>query len=125
MKAVLEFPFARIFLLIAGTALLFTITYKTLEPNDDPHRCRAVLQTGHWADPDTKHHVGDGLPFRKWRPNGCLLHDYNGEEIRQCLRGRTVMFFGDSTVRQVTYATSVKVRAIEWRSPARRAAEMM
>ena len=87
-------------LLVASLLLLLTILYRTFFfQDDDPYRCRAVLETGHWAD--TPDEEGNRDPFDKWRVNGCMFHQYTSADIRQCFQGRHVVFSGDSTTRQV------------------------
>ncbi|BGP52441.1 hypothetical protein JCM10450v2_008419 [Rhodotorula kratochvilovae] len=61
----------------------------------DRHHCKALLNEGRWLD--DKH--------TSWQPDGCMLHPYTPKQVGQCLEGRTVVFIGDSTVRQVFYAT--------------------
>lgn len=95
--------FSRVPLLVAGILLLLTIFYRTLLlQDDDPYRCRAVLETGHWAD--TPDQDGNQYPYEKWRVDGCMLHQYTSADIRQCFEGGHVVFSGDSTTRQVLYA---------------------
>ncbi|KAM0747163.1 Cas1p-domain-containing protein [Meredithblackwellia eburnea MCA 4105] len=61
----------------------------------DPHQCQSLLNTGRWLDADHK----------QWQPQGCMLHPYSKKDVNECLQGRHVVFIGDSTVRQVFYAT--------------------
>lgn len=57
----------------------------------DRHHCKALLNEGRWLD--DKH--------TSWQPDGCMLHPYTPKQVGQCLDGRSVVFIGDSTVRQV------------------------
>ncbi|GAA5929765.1 uncharacterized protein JCM15063_004242 [Sporobolomyces koalae] len=65
-----------------------------VQDSGDRHHCRALLNTGRWLD--SSHST--------WQPEGCMLHPYTPKQVGQCLQGRTVVFMGDSTVRQVFYA---------------------
>lgn len=96
---------SRVVLLIGGTLLLLTITYRTfLHQDDDPYRCRAVKDTGYWADPVSQvNNLTSHTPFKDWRVKGCIFHEYESEEIRQCMQGRYALTSGDSTTRQVAF----------------------
>lgn len=37
----------------------------------------------------------------KWYPLHCVVHRFSTEEIRECLEGKTIHFYGDSTGKQV------------------------
>ncbi|KAM0328115.1 hypothetical protein ACHAQA_005518 [Verticillium albo-atrum] len=95
---------SRVLLIFSGALLLAAVTWKTLTPDDDPYRCRALQETGNWVDP--KNENGDRLPFKTWQPQGCLLHKYSSADIRQCMDGRHIVFAGDSTTRQVAYGVA-------------------
>lgn len=43
------------------------------------------------------------MPFKQWQPDGCLFHQYTSADIRQCMEGRSILFSGDSTTREVVY----------------------
>ncbi|KAI5477499.1 O-acetyltransferase [Pseudohyphozyma bogoriensis] len=62
----------------------------------DRHHCKALLNEGRWLD---------AAPHKLWQPEGCMLHQYTPAQATTCLNGRHVVFIGDSTVRQVFYAT--------------------
>lgn len=64
---------------------------------DDRHHCKALLNEGRWLD--SKH--------TSWQPEGCMLHPYKPKEVGTCLEGRSVVFIGDSTVRQVFCESAV------------------
>ncbi|BGP11949.1 hypothetical protein JCM10049v2_007869 [Rhodotorula toruloides] len=66
-----------------------------IQDSGDRHHCKALLNEGRWLD--DKH--------TSWQPDGCMLHPYTPKQVGQCLEGRSVVFIGDSTVRQVFYAT--------------------
>ncbi|KAM0427870.1 hypothetical protein ACHAPT_007329 [Fusarium lateritium] len=83
--------------------LLVAVILNGFSPNDDPYRCKALLgdgvRNGSWLHhPDSN---GDRKPFTNWQPDGCMLHTYTSDEIRQCMDGRHMVFSGDSTTRQV------------------------
>ncbi|RSL92085.1 hypothetical protein CDV31_015304 [Fusarium ambrosium] len=83
--------------------LLVAVILNGFSPNDDPYRCKALLgdgiRNGSWLHhPDSN---GDRKPFTNWQPDGCMLHKYTGDDIRQCMDGRRIVFSGDSTTRQV------------------------
>ncbi|GAA6042735.1 hypothetical protein JCM8097_005556 [Rhodosporidiobolus ruineniae] len=67
----------------------------SIQDSGDRFHCRALLNDGRWLD--DKH--------TSWQPDGCMLHPYTPKQATQCLEGRNVVFVGDSTVRQVFYAT--------------------
>ncbi|BGP21038.1 hypothetical protein JCM10213_002927 [Rhodosporidiobolus nylandii] len=67
-----------------------------IQDSGDRYHCRALLNDGRWLDGD-KH--------TSWQPDGCMLQPYTPKQVGQCLEGRSVVFVGDSTVRQVFYAT--------------------
>ncbi|EKJ79148.1 hypothetical protein FPSE_00749 [Fusarium pseudograminearum CS3096] len=81
---------------------LISISLKTFLPGDDPYRCRAVQRTGRWIDPPDEQ--GNRDPFHQWQPDGCILHQYDSNDIRQCTEGRHITVVGDSTSRRVAYA---------------------
>ncbi|KAI4259027.1 MAG: hypothetical protein LQ352_000924 [Teloschistes flavicans] len=76
---------------------------------DDPYKCDALLTRGHWLDPPTEPYLLH--PFEKWQPPGCLMHEYTGKDIRSCLDRRVVLYVGDSTARQLFWATAKKLNA--------------
>lgn len=81
--------------------IILGITINHLDLSDDPYRCKALMQEGSWLNaPDDN---GSRAPFTKWQPQGCMLHEYQKEEIVDCMEGRHMLFFGDSTTRQIFY----------------------
>lgn len=67
--------------------------------NEDPYRCGALLKNGSWLhEPNEK---GDRKPFTNWQPDGCMLRQYDAQDIKDCIGDRHVVFSGDSTTRQV------------------------
>ncbi|KAL8839007.1 MAG: hypothetical protein Q9170_001938 [Blastenia crenularia] len=76
---------------------------------DDPFKCHALLTRGHWLDPPSEPYLT--RPFRQWQPPGCMMHDYTGKDIQKCLGGQRILFVGDSTTRQLFWATAKKLNA--------------
>lgn len=70
--------------------------------SDDRHHCKALLNEGRWLD--DKH--------SSWQPDGCMLHPYKPKEVGTCLQGRSVVFIGDSTTRQV-FCASLSLHSVE------------
>ncbi|WXC58098.1 hypothetical protein SNK03_003997 [Fusarium graminearum] len=98
----MELPLSRIISTVFAILFVISVSLKTLFPGDDPYRCRAVQQTGRWIDPPDE--KGHRYPFRQWQPDGCIFHDYDSKDIRQCTEGRRIVVVGDSTSRHVAYA---------------------
>ncbi|KAH6981354.1 10 TM acyl transferase domain found in Cas1p-domain-containing protein [Ilyonectria sp. MPI-CAGE-AT-0026] len=91
----------RILPILWAVLLLAAVAYRAVASDNDPYRCRAALETGQWIDhPDEN---GDRMPFKQWQPDGCLFHQYTSADIRQCMEGRSILFSGDSTTREVVY----------------------
>ncbi|KAF5611645.1 o-acetyltransferase CAS1 [Fusarium subglutinans] len=94
-------------LLTTFSVLLFTLfAFNTLLPSDDPYRCQPLLGSngryGSWIN--TPNENGSRAPFTNWQPEGCMLHHYTPDDIKQCMGDRPLLFSGDSTVRQVYWA---------------------
>ena len=104
----MSFPSSRVFSTVLAVIFIAGIFLKSLLPNDDPYRCRAVQTTGRWIDPPDE--KGHRYPFHQWQPDGCVFHQYNSNDIRQCTEGRRIVVVGDSTSRHVAYAFSRLVR---------------
>ncbi|GKU07657.1 unnamed protein product [Fusarium langsethiae] len=85
------------------TIFLAAITLKTLYPGNDPYRCRAIQNSGRWIDP-IRDEQGNRDPFRQWQPDGCILSQYESEDIRRCTEGRSIVISGDSTSKHVARA---------------------
>jgi N-acetylneuraminate 9-O-acetyltransferase len=47
--------------------------------------------------------------FHKWQPQGCLLFEYKAEDIKKCAEDKRLVFVGDSTTRQIFWATAKKL----------------
>ncbi|KAL8885179.1 MAG: hypothetical protein Q9215_006929 [Flavoplaca cf. flavocitrina] len=56
------------------------------------------MTRGHWIE-----------PYQRWQPPGCLMHQYTGKDIRACLNGQRIVYIGDSTIRQLFWATAKKL----------------
>lgn len=60
-----------------------------------------MLNEGQWLD--------EGLSSPKtlanWQPDGCMIQDYNYDKVTSCLKGRTLVFSGDSIVRRMYFNT--------------------
>ncbi|KAJ4129022.1 hypothetical protein NW768_007551 [Fusarium equiseti] len=100
----MDFSSSRVVSTILAVLLLAGISFKSFLPNDDPYRCRAVQNTGRWIDPPDED--GHRYPFSQWQPDGCVFHQYDSSDIRQCTEGRRIVVVGDSTSRHVAYAFS-------------------
>ncbi|KAL8807674.1 MAG: hypothetical protein Q9200_004574 [Gallowayella weberi] len=74
---------------------------------DDPYKCRALLTRGHWLDPPEESYTSKH--FEKWQPSGCMMHEYTGKDVRVCLKGQQIIYVGDSTTRQLFWATAKKL----------------
>ncbi|OCL01552.1 Cas1p-domain-containing protein [Glonium stellatum] len=73
----------------------------------DPYKCGALLRDGQWLDsPELE---PSRRPFQNWQPPGCMLHEYKGPEIAICAGSGKMLFVGDSTIRQVFWATAKKI----------------
>ncbi|KAM5344343.1 hypothetical protein ACJ41O_012880 [Fusarium nematophilum] len=91
----------RVLALCLTLVVLMGITINQLNLSDDPYRCKALLQDGSWLNaPDAN---GSRAPFTNWQPQGCMMHKYKKEDIVDCMEGRHMFFYGDSTTRQIFY----------------------
>lgn len=78
----------------------------------DQYKCSAALSTGVWLDDPSSSRSTS--PFKKWQPQGCMLRNYNSKGVSTCLggeRGQGAAFVGDSTVREVFWATARKLNS--------------
>ncbi|KAM5341770.1 hypothetical protein ACJ41O_014801 [Fusarium nematophilum] len=99
---------ARILPIVFSFLLVAAVVLNGVFPKDDPYRCKALLgdgvRNGSWLHaPDEN---GDRKPFTNWQPDGCMLHKYSPADIKQCIGDRHLVFSGDSTTRQVFWATA-------------------
>ena len=77
----------------------------------DPNKCDALLTHGRWLDHLEGPHLNGAGP--NWQPAGCMMHEYTAKDISACLTSRKIVFVGDSTTRQVFWATAKKLEIIE------------
>lgn len=85
--------------LLATLVVACGILINYLNLSDDPYRCNSLLHDGTWLDqPDEN---GNRDPFEHWQPRGCMMHEYDNDDIKDCMEGRHMVFFGDSTTRQI------------------------
>ncbi|WOO76810.1 putative O-acetyltransferase CAS1 [Vanrija pseudolonga] len=78
----------------------------------DPYHCGALLTEGKWLDPGT---------YKNWQPEGCYQKPAGAAGLASCLsspgahspgaRDRRILFVGDSSVRQLFFATVRSVNA--------------
>lgn len=80
------------------------LTRNLFDPPDpsDRYQCSSLLTSGQWLD-DERSKPG---ALANWQPDGCMLSSYTPKNAYKCLSGRRVVFAGDSTVRQLFYATA-------------------
>ncbi|KAI4105693.1 MAG: hypothetical protein L6R37_002592 [Teloschistes peruensis] len=91
-------------------AILYCVVYRQYWLDaDDHYKCHALLTRGHWLDPPTEPYLSHS--FENWQPPGCLMHEYTGKDIRTCLAGQNILYIGDSTARQLFWATAKKLNA--------------
>ncbi|SCO81672.1 uncharacterized protein FRV6_05885 [Fusarium oxysporum] len=114
---------ARFLPIVFCLVLLGSLTFHNVYPSDDPYRCRALLgeseRNGSWIHaPDE---TGARKPFTNWQPDGCMLHHYTAQDIKDCMGDRHLVFSGDSTTRQIYWGTARlldRKRAMEGRKKA-------
>lgn len=71
------------------------------------YHCNKLLHQGQFLDsPDRS---PERRPFHDWQVPGCLVHDYTTSDIADCNEDGQVLFIGDTTVRQVFWATARKL----------------
>ncbi|KAA6412090.1 MAG: hypothetical protein FRX48_04240 [Lasallia pustulata] len=97
----------RVLLIFAfGLALAVLYRYFWLDTMD-PHKCVALLTQGRWLD--APHELNAEQSFRNWQVPGCLVHEYKARDISSCLKSQRIVYIGDSTVRQIFWATAKKL----------------
>ncbi|KAL7275178.1 hypothetical protein RUND412_001899 [Rhizina undulata] len=69
----------------------------------DPFKCGALLNGGEWLDQPPLD--SDNIPT-KWQPPGCITRKYTTQDISSCFQKRRAVFVGDSTIRQIFWATA-------------------
>lgn len=73
---------------------------------NDRYGCGALLHHGHWLGTSLSR---DQQLFRNWQPPGCMIHEYDAKDISSCLESRSIVFVGDSTTRNIFWATTEKL----------------
>ncbi|KAI9791389.1 MAG: hypothetical protein M1816_003956 [Peltula sp. TS41687] len=95
-----------LFCFTLGIAIAALYRYCWIDARD-PFKCDALLNHGRWLDPSNGPYLG--RPLQNWQPPGCMLHNYQANSVISCLDSRKVVFIGDSTIRQVFWATAKKL----------------
>lgn len=108
VKLPFRVPISNLVSLLITLVILIGIISNFSQVGDDPYRCKALLHEGSWLDRPAKGGVRDR--FTRWQPRGCMMHEYSKEDIQECMEGRHMVFFGDSTSRQVFWAMARLVR---------------
>jgi N-acetylneuraminate 9-O-acetyltransferase len=65
-------------------------------------KCKAFFKKAKWLDTPSS-------LSSNWQPRGCMLYNYQSNDIQSCLREQRVVFIGDSTTRQVFLALARKL----------------
>lgn len=74
---------------------------------EDPYKCSALRDRGHWLAASDD---GSGsYKHQSWQPPGCMMHDYNQDDIVICLTNQRLVFIGDSSTRQIFEAVVEKL----------------
>ncbi|KAI0180363.1 10 TM acyl transferase domain found in Cas1p-domain-containing protein [Hypoxylon sp. FL1284] len=86
---------------VALVVILQRYLYYSSPARDDPYRCQALLRDRAWSP-------AVPVDSRKPEPTDCLTVEYSedGDSLQPCLRGRRIVFVGDSTIRQVFLAAT-------------------
>lgn len=77
-------------------------TYQQFGDCHDMDKCKALFEKGKLLDTPSS-------LSSNWQPRGCMLYNYQSNDIQSCLREQTVVFIGDSTTRQVFLALARKL----------------
>ncbi|KAJ9663814.1 hypothetical protein H2198_000574 [Neophaeococcomyces mojaviensis] len=87
------------------STILLSLVFRTIKnASVSPDTCKGLLTRGRWSqtyDASSKN--------VHWQPFGCELHQYDEVSTAKCLSERMLQFVGDSTVRQVFWATAYKL----------------
>ena len=70
----------------------------------DSFRCHALTTSGKWS---RKVDSAQDMDVAEWRPDQCMMHQYQALDIQRCTKERHLRFVGDSTIRQVFWATAM------------------
>lgn len=84
--------------------LIARLIRENLDGNDR-NGCEALRLRGRWLDPLRSPEPS----FRNWQPPGCMMHNYDTIDISSCLGFRKIVFIGDSTTRNIFWATAKKL----------------
>lgn len=68
---------------------------------DDDYKCKSLFHSGSWGTSSNTNR-----PFLQWIPNDGTVHEYTRDDTVSCLRGRRIVFVGDSWIRQLFWAAS-------------------
>ena len=91
-----------------GFEVLFPVLTQLIRLDaQDPYKCGALLNHGQWLDTPDKSYFKP--PFQNWQPPGCLMREYNARDLKVCLKSRRALYIGDSTTRQIFWATAKKL----------------
>ncbi|KAG9244163.1 10 TM acyl transferase domain found in Cas1p-domain-containing protein [Calycina marina] len=110
LPLVIEFLMRCLLLYVVGAVIVRFCWINT----SDPYKCSALLNRGSWLDPAKSWNSVDD--FKNWQPEGCMMHEYNAKDIKDCFQERRMVFVGDSTIRQIYWAVAYKldpVRAVK------------
>ncbi|SPO02816.1 uncharacterized protein DNG_05491 [Cephalotrichum gorgonifer] len=69
----------------------------------DPYKCKSVFHSGSWSSQDPNR------PYLRWSPDNCKLREYTKGDFGDCVKGRRVVFAGDSWVRQLYWAAATRL----------------
>lgn len=72
----------------------------------DPYGCRALLNQGKWLD-NSQFYQEPSL--HNWQVPGCMIHDYDADDIIGCLAARKIALIGDSRVRDMFWALAKRL----------------
>lgn len=92
------------------TILLSLIFNAVKDPSFAEQKCKGLRTHGRWLQP-----FDIANKDLHWQPYGCKLHQYDETAISKCLANQTLYFIGDSTIRQVFWATAYKLGGEEAR----------
>ena len=65
------------------------------------------MAQGRWLDGPQEPNTEQS--FRHWQAPGCLIHEYKAKDISSCLKRQRIVYVGDSTIRQIFWATAKKL----------------
>ena len=83
------------------------ITESHFTEASDLDRCSSTLSSGGWSSQNSI--LNNPRNPQVWQPPGCMLHDFTAKEINTCTKTSKLVYIGDSTVRQLYWATVRKL----------------